>query len=147
MNNTLGTAVQDTIVTDGAAHLNNETGKYFRKLPKFLVGANYFQMPNLNISNDLIMNITIYRPSTIYIAMDSNDEQFALSSNGWTQEDEKHSVQLLKTKSVNLTSIFNKTFSNHGRTSISLPFDEFANEFRAVVFVVGNGLNYHNSNI
>ena len=90
-------------------------------------------MPNLSPrlnSNQQIVNITIYRPSTIYVALNTNDEG-RWTSDEWNKQDE-----IVETNLVNLTLMFNKTITKNGRTSIPLPMN-FTNGFEGVVFIVG----------
>ena len=131
----VATATDNAIENGPKEVWNDAQGTYFTNLTNYLIGSNYFQMPKILTEGDLSMNITIYRPSTIYVTFNDEDHggfRESLPNEGWIEQVNEE----IETNHVSLNRIFMKNFTKNGRTSITLP--RLTSNFKGVVFIRGD---------
>ena len=108
---------------------------YFTKLPDYLVGVNFFRIPNyLNVTKNSSFELSIYRPSTVFIFWyDTKDGDISnrLPNEGW-----KRLSEVLSTSWSNLGNAYMKSFNQYEPITIS--FGEMDDNYlRGIIFVRG----------
>ena len=118
----------------------------FEKLPRFLVGTTYFQIPMM-LPQITCLRLLIHKSSAIFISyssLSSNHGTFdqELSSRGWKRQlcevSALHETSIKITHSINLDITWRKLVSGNFPQTISLP--EIPDRFTAVIFI--SGMNF-----
>ena len=126
-------------IDSGGVHVWNGNSYHFNNLPTYLDHANFFRIP-FPIYRRQSFEITIYRPSTIFIAYHSS---YAPGFNGGLEKDGwKQFRESIYTSWSTLNYVYMKTFKSNGRTRI--PFNSLSNSyFYGTIFIRdGTHANY-----
>ena len=129
-----------SIANDGGI-VWNDRGYAFVDLPNFLVGKPFFQMPVMLKHEGGVMKILIYQPSTIYIALSTSyiyhgGFNTALPNDGWILQQGQIRTDSTLSNFSTLKTIWKKTFTTLGLTTIALP--AMTEYLIGVIFVAGN---------
>ena len=121
---------------------SNDANSFFYKLPSLLEGVTFFKTIQWNTPiEDNQLNISLYRPSTVFIAAHSSyDGNFNLVEGKWKLFSASGSLRI-KVGSYDLNHLFMKKIQHneHGETTIELGRE--TNHFVGVIFVNGKKLN------
>ena len=102
----------------------------FSKLPDFLKGATFFKTVK-TISENLNLDIVIYRPTTIVVLDYGN--AFNLPTKGWKDFSGSHSAEMTH---YTFSNIYVKAFTKNGPKRINLGTP--STSFVGIIFVRGN---------
>ena len=103
----------------------------FSKLPAFLKGATFFKTVN-TISENLNLDIVIYRPTTI-VVLDYYGNVFNLPTKEWKDFSGSHSAEVAQ---FTFSNIYVKAFTQSGPKRINLGTP--SRSFVGIIFVRGN---------
>ena len=101
----------------------------FSELPSFLKGATFFKTAETILTNSNL-NIFIYRPSTVFIALMGNPGGLNLQTKGWKEFTGSHNVM------ARLSNLYMKRVTQNGPTRITM--GTLSSDFTGVIFVRGN---------
>ena len=109
---------------------------YFNTLPTYLKHANLFRIPfRINHGNNF--EVTIYRPSTIFLAWHSIS--YLNINNGLENDGWKRFSDSIATSWSSLNTVYMKTFKNIGQTKIPLKFTSsyysYGNQWYGSIFI------------
>ena len=109
---------------------------YFNTLPTYLKNANFFKIPwRVNHGNKF--EITIYRPSTIFLVWHSIS--YLNINNGLENDGWKRFSDSIATSWSSLNTVYMKTFQNIGQTKIPLRFTssyyKYGNRWYGSIFI------------
>ena len=131
----LAVASNGSFENGGVQVWSDEPDSYFSDVPDFLIGQAFFKTLHI-IDENTLLNVTIYQPSTVFIAPDTSsnntsDWEKALAEAEWSKQE----GMMVGTSLRELNSVQRKDFESNDITLINLPQLNF--EFKGVIFITG----------